>query len=48
LDIALESAIMNVLAEGLPLNPFSQITANIRVFHARQLFWATPLHQVSQ
>lgn len=47
-DIALESAVMNIVAFHLPPNPFVELSHKLRVFAMRQLVWSCPLSGAGQ
>lgn len=42
-DVALESAVMNVVAFHLPPNPFVELSDKLRAFAVRQFVWSRPL-----
>lgn len=41
-DVALESAVLNIVASHLPPNPFIELSHHVRVFALRQLVWSRP------
>lgn len=47
LDVALESAMLNIVAFHLPPNPFVELSHSLRVFALRQHVWARPLRSAS-
>lgn len=47
LDVALESAVLNIVAFHLPSNPFVELSHSLRVFALRQHVWVWPLRSAS-
>lgn len=47
LDVALESAVLNIVAFHLPPNPFVELSRHLCVFALRQHVWSRPLSSAS-